>query len=154
MQLRKAVRADAPALTDLINLAFRKERFFVDSDRITLNQVEDHFGKGEFFVLEDEAALAGCVYVEPRGERAYFGLLSIDPARQRTGLGGRLVAAAEERGRDQGCVHMDILIVNLRAELPPYYRKLGYVETGTAPFPSDTPTKVPCHFVRMSKALT
>ena len=154
MQLRKAVRADAPALTDLINLAFRKERFFIDTDRITQAQVEDHFSKGEFLVLEDEAALAGCVYVEPRGDRAYLGLLSIDPARQRAGLGARLVAAAEDRGRDLGCVCVDILIVNLRAELPPYYRKLGYVETGTAPFPADTPTKVPCHFVRMSKPLT
>jgi len=49
---------------------------------------------------------------------------------------------------------MDILIVNLRTELPPYYRKRGYVETGTAPFPASTPTTMPCHFVRMSKALT
>ena len=137
----------------MINRAFRVERFYSDADRITVKQVEEHLGRGEFLMLEDGDALAGCVYVEPRGERAYFGLLSIDPARQRAGLGARLVAAAEELCRKQGCAEMDLLIVNLRAELPPYYRKLGYAETGTAPFPADTPTKFPCHFVRMSKAL-
>ena len=31
----------------------------------------------------DEGGLAGCVYLELRGERAYLGLLSVDPARQK-----------------------------------------------------------------------
>jgi GNAT superfamily N-acetyltransferase len=154
LQLRTAGHADAPALTGLINQAFQVERFFIDTDRINLQQVEALLGTGEFLVLEDEGGLAGCVYVERRGGRGYFGLLSIDPARQRSGLGRRLIAAAEDRGRGQGCLYMDLQIVNLRAELPAFYRKLGYAETGTAPFPADVPTRAPCHFVRMSKALT
>ena len=32
--------------------------------------------KGVFLVTDD---MAGCVYVELRGERAYFGPLSVDP---------------------------------------------------------------------------
>jgi len=48
---------------------------------------------------------------------------------------------------------MDLRIVNLREELPAFYRKLGYMETGTEPFPSDLDTKLPCHFVNMSKPL-
>ena len=154
LQLRTAGRADAPALTDLINRAFRVERFFIDADRITQPEVEERFRTGEFLVLEDQGTLAGCLYLEPRGDRAYFGLLSIDPARQGTGLGRKLVAAAEDRSRRLGCAYLDLQIVNLREELPPFYRKLGYVETGVAPFPADVPTKLPCHFVRMSKALT
>lgn len=94
MQLRKAGRGDAPALTDLINRAFRVERFYAVGDRITVKQVEEHLDRGEFYVLEDEGALAGCVYVELRGERAYFGLLSIDPARQRR---ARIAAAGGRR---------------------------------------------------------
>jgi N-acetylglutamate synthase-like GNAT family acetyltransferase len=153
LQLRKAGRGDAPALADLINRAFRVERFYAVGDRITVRQVEEHLGRGEFHVLEDESALAGCVYVELRGERSYVGLLSIDPARQHGGLGSRLLAVAEDRARGEGCAHMDMLIVNLRTELPPYYGKRGYVETGTAPFPATTATTMPCHFIRMSKAL-
>ena len=98
--------------------------------------------RGEFHVLEDEGALAGCVYVELRGERSYVGLLSIDPSRQHGGLGSRLLAVAEDRARGEGCAHMDMLIVNLRKELPPYYGRRGYVETGTAPVPESTPTTV------------
>jgi hypothetical protein len=45
-------------------------------------------------------------------------------------------------------------VVNLRVELPPFYRGLGYRETGTEAFSSsESPTKLPCHFVCMSKAL-
>ena len=153
MRIRVADPSDAEAIVNLINAAFSIEKFFVDGDRITLDQVRSLFPKGEFLVADGDAAPAGCVYVEQRGARAYFGLLSIDPARQRTGLGSRLVAEAESWGRERGCRFMDLRIVNLREELPAFYRRLGYVEDGTEPFPAETPTKMPCHFVNMSKQL-
>jgi hypothetical protein len=64
-----------------------------------------------------------------------------------------LVAAGEERCRELGCRMMDLLIVNVREELPAFYRRLGYDETGTEPFPADVPTRLPCHFIKMSKPL-
>jgi GNAT superfamily N-acetyltransferase len=94
------------------------------------------------------------VLVELRGERAYFGLLAVDPARQHRGLGLRLIDEAENYARAAGCRAMDIRIVSLRAELPPFYRRLGYVETGTAPIPDEIESKWPCHFILMSKPLT
>jgi len=48
---------------------------------------------------------------------------------------------------------MDILIVSLRDELPAFYQRRGYSENGTTPFPDDVPTKIPCHFINMSKPL-
>jgi len=152
--LRAARVEDAPAIAALINAAFRVERFFIDGDRTDTDEVRGLLEKGSFLLASDAAGgLAGCVYVELRGERAYFGLLSVDPARQRSGLGRRLVAAAEAHGRNAGCRHMDLQVVNLRAELPPFYRSLGYAESGRAPFPEDVPTKLACHFIRMSRAL-
>lgn len=151
--MRIAGVADAEAVTRLINRAFLVERFFIDGDRIDLSQVRGLFQKGEFLVSDDGGALAGCVYIEARGERSYLGLLSIDPSRQRSGLGSKLVAAAEVRGRENGCRFMDLQIVNLREELPAFYRRLGYAEDGAAPFPEGVPTKLPCHFVKMSKRL-
>jgi len=91
--------------------------------------------------------------VEVRGERGYFGLLAVDPALQRSGLGSRLVAAAEEYCRAAGCQFMDLTIVNLRTELPGFYHRLGYVESGTLHFPSEQEANQPCHLVRMSKPL-
>jgi len=108
---------------------------------------------GNFLLAEDTAGLAGCIYVELQGERAYFGLLAVDPARQHRGLGRRLVDESENHARAAGCLAMDLRIVNLREELPPFYRRLGYIETGTAPFPEEIRSKLPCHFVLMSKSL-
>lgn len=76
-----------------------------------------------------------------RRERGYFGLLAVDPARQRSGAGARLIAAAEEYCRSAGRHFMDLTLVNLRTELPPYYRRFGYVENGTLPFPPDQSEK-------------
>ncbi|HUA60132.1 MAG TPA: GNAT family N-acetyltransferase [Verrucomicrobiae bacterium] len=151
--IRRAVAADAAALTDLINRAFRVEEFFVYGDRITLPEVEAFLERGEFLAIDAEQGLVGCVYLEIRSERAYFGLLSIDPARQRAGIGRRLIEAAEARARERGCAYMDLQIVNLREELPEFYERLGYRVTGEAPFPEHVPTKLPCHFVKMSKLL-
>jgi hypothetical protein len=44
-------------------------------------------------------------------------------------------------------------IVNLREELPVYYAKLGYSETGASPIPAELETKLRCHFIEMMKAL-
>ena len=87
------------------------------------------------------------------GDRAYFGMLSIDPARQRQGAGRRLIDAVEARARERGCRFMDIHIVNLREELPPYYRRLGYVESGTLPFSEPERASRPCFFIVMTKRL-
>lgn len=152
VSLRQAGVADAEAIAGVINAAYRVERFFIDRDRTSREEVAELLRKGSFLVAEDGAAgLAGCVYVEVRGERGYFGLLSVDPGRQRHGLGRALVAAAEDQCRRAGCTAMDIQVVDLRTELPPLYRRLGYRESGSAPF--EAPTRRPCRFILMSKPL-
>jgi predicted N-acetyltransferase YhbS len=152
--IRVAAPADALPITTLINAAFRiAEGFFVDGPRITQAEVAALLEKGEFLLAETDGKLNGCVYVELRGERSYLGLLSVDPACQQGGLGSMLMLEAEQHCRQQGSRFMDICIVNVRKELPAFYGRRGYVETGTAPFPENFVTKMPCHFVNMSKPL-
>jgi GNAT superfamily N-acetyltransferase len=145
--------ADAENIARLVNDAFRPERFFAVQDRTNPDKVRALFEHGKFLLAEEFGALLGCVYVELRGERGYFGLLSVDPSRQRSGLGSRLMTAAEELCRDAGCRVMDLTIVNLRAELPDFYRRRGYEESGTLPFPADQVSNQPCHLIRMTKPL-
>lgn len=152
-QIHVAEATDALAITRLVNDAFRSERFFATADRTDPEKVASLLQKGKFLVLFEDEALAGCVYVELRGERGYFGLLAVDPRRQRSGIGRRLIAAAEERCRSAGCRFMDLTFVNVRRELPGYYQRLGYVENGTLPFPADQVARMPVHLVRMSKSL-
>jgi hypothetical protein len=62
------------------------------------------------------------------------------------------MAAAEQYCRAAGCRVVDIKIVNLRLELPGFYRSLGYVDAGTATFVDPKLTK-PAYFMLMTKAL-
>jgi predicted N-acetyltransferase YhbS len=154
ISIRTAAPADAAKITDVINAAFRvAEEFFIDGLRIGQAEVEQLLGKGAFLLAETGDRLSGSVYVEMRGERSYLGLLSVDPASQKSGLGSLLMNEAENYCRQRGSRFMDIYIVNLRQELPPYYRRRGYVENGTTPFPADVPVKIPCHFINMAKPL-
>jgi GNAT superfamily N-acetyltransferase len=151
--VRIARLSDRDAITNLVNQAFRVERFFVEGDRISASEVRSRFATGRFILAERGDLLIGSVYAELRGERSYAGLLAVDPSQQRAGVGSRLMAAAEEYARANGCRAMDLQIVNVRDELLALYRKLGYVETGVAPFPSAVRTKMACHFITMAKTL-
>jgi N-acetylglutamate synthase-like GNAT family acetyltransferase len=154
MTVRVAQMQDAQAITRVINAAFRRaESFFIDRDRIEPETVRDLLRKGVFLVAEEAGVLTGCVYVEPRGDRSYLGLLSVNPESQKSGLGSTLMIAAEDYCAKTGARHIDLQIVNLRKELPAFYRSRGYVETGTAPFIPGIDTKLPCHFIKMSKPL-
>ena len=154
MEIRVATRSDIPQIVDLVNVAFRlAEGFFVEGDRTKPAQIEAMFQTGTFLLADVSGELAACVYLELRGERAYFGLLSVNPDHQRQGVGRALVDEVERRAKEAGCGIMDILTVNVRPELVPLYSKMGYAESGTAPFPSHVRIKMPCHFVRMSKDL-
>jgi GNAT superfamily N-acetyltransferase len=152
--LRFAEAADAEAITRLINAAFQVERYFLGADRIGLQEVRARLARGKFILAEEDGQLTGCVYVEPGGERAYLGLLSVEPSRQGAGRGKQLMEAAEHHCRAAGCRFMDLRVVNLRTELPPLYRKFGYVENGSMPFPEEVQTIVPCYLLIMSKQLT
>jgi GNAT superfamily N-acetyltransferase len=153
ISMRDAKVSDAEAIARLVNSAFLVERFFIERDRTSPEVVRGLMKKGKFLLAEDEQALVGSIYVEQRGERGYFGMLSIEPSRQRMGVGHRLVGAAEKYFRDAGCRWSDMKIVNVRTELQMLYRRWGYMEIGTAPYDDPVPTKMPVHFILMSKAL-
>lgn len=153
-RLRVADIRDAEAIVSVINAAFRKaEGFLLDRDRIDLPAVRELLQRGKFLVAEDEF-LCGCVYVEQRADRSYLGLLSVDPQLQKSGLGSRLMTAAETFCDKAGSRFMDLQIVSVRKELPEFYHRRGYFETSTAPFPAGLNPKLPCHFILMSKPLT
>ena len=152
-QIREAIDSDSDNIVVLINAAFRVESFFIDGDRTDCDKVSAMLKSGKFLLIENGAKLVGCVYVELRCESGYFGLLSVDPSCRGLGIGRKLVVAAENYFGESGCRTSDMLMVNLREELLPFYRKLGYDVSGTAPFPPDVITNIPCHFITMSKKI-
>lgn len=154
MNFRFATEADSGAVMRLINAAFEVEKFFKLKERVNLEMLQEYFRKGSFLLYEENGELTGCVFVERKNDRAYLGLLSVDPQHQKQGIGRRLIAAAEEFARESDTHFMDLTIVNLRTELPAIYEKLGYKVIGTEPFPADQmPVNQPCHFICMTKGL-
>ena len=153
--MRIAIESDSDAIAHLVNTAFLVEQFFIERDRTNPATVRSLMQKGKFLLAEEEGSpnLVGCVYFELRGERGYFGMLSIDPSRQRMGVGRQLVAAVEKYFRDEGCKFSDLKIVNVRTELYSLYCRWGYFDTGTGVYDDPTPTKIPVHFLTMSKPL-
>jgi len=153
LRFRAGDLADVEAVVRLINFAFRVEQPYIEGDRIDAAGVRSYMAKGKFLLAEDSSGLAGCVYVELRGDRGYLGLLGVDPQCQGTGLGRKLMDAAENFFRRADCVAVDLRVISARTPLPAFYRHLGYLETGTAAFAPDVPAKVPCHYVLMSKTI-
>ena len=154
--VRVATHADIPALVRLINAAYQVEQFFIDGERTTDRDIRTRIETpgARFLVIDGaERELAAAILVEIRGERGYFGMLSVDPGRQKEGLGRLLVREAEARCAAAGCRVMDIVVVSLRSELPPYYERLGYRTSGTQPFHSPEKLKQLAHLVLMSKPL-
>jgi len=154
--IREATVTDSAEVAALVNLAYRVEDFFKVGDRTDAEEIAGLLEADAFLVAVNSAGpMAGSIYVAVKDGRGYFGMLSVHPDYQGHGLGRRLVEAAEERCRAAGCTEMDLWVVNLREELPPLYRHLGYSESGTAPWPADYLHQLsrPAHFVIMSKLL-
>ena len=154
LQIRIATRADMPAMIAIVNAAFSIENF-IDGPRTDEARMSGLMEKGTFLVGEEEGRIVASVYCEIRGERAYMGMLAIDPAQQGRGLGRLMTEAAEDYCRKAGCKFLDIAVLGLRPELPPLYRKFGFVETGTEEFKPSVPLKpgYECYAIKMSKAL-
>lgn len=155
MDIRTVTETDFDAILSLINSAFQVECFFKNRDRVDAEDLRHYFQTGTFLVGEEDGRIIGCVYVSRHGDRAYFGLLSVDPTRQKSGIGRRLVAAAEEFAREGGARFMDLKLINLRTELPGIYQKLGYHISGTEQYPKERQHMLtqPVHFLCMTKEL-
>ncbi len=174
--VRLAGPADRNAIFALVNAAFVLERPLNKGGRERLaedGELEMLMARGVFLVCEhkrtdqhktnqdgtnQDGTLAASVYLEPgyggRIGHCYLGMLAIDPARQRAGLGRRMMEAAEQYARSAGCFAVDLRVVSPReTKLVPLYDRLGYRVEGTEPYPEELAAKMvaPGHFICMTK---
>jgi len=160
MPVRLATIDDIPALSRVINRAYVVEAHLFHGDRTNEAEVRERLEQPNTCFLVIDAAdgapaagmLAGAVFVEVRGARSYFGMLSVDPDCQGRGLARQLISAAEAHAAAAQCQFMDIDVVDLRTELPAFYTIFGYVPAGSTPYAGAT-ARVPVKMIRMTKAL-
>lgn len=153
IHIRLATMDDRTAMMPAINEAFAIEKF-LEGTRTDEARLAEMMEGGEFLVAHDaHGKIVASVYVEIKGERGYLGMLAVDPAEQGKGLGRLMVDAVEDYCRNKGCSGVDLVVISLRTDLPPFYRKLGYVETRTEEFHPSRKLKpgVLCHCIVMSK---
>lgn len=150
LNLTVATDADVPEVVSLINLAFRSrgeaaawstEEEFIGGTRITDDLLrEDMAAKPRATLLlwrQADNELLGCVWLEPQHNGVwYLGMLAIPPRDQNSGLGRRLLEAAENWAHAKGATEIKMSVVNLRTRLIEWYQRRGYRLTDeTKPFP-------------------
>jgi DNA-binding MarR family transcriptional regulator/N-acetylglutamate synthase-like GNAT family acetyltransferase len=172
MALRAAQDADVPAIVRLLNQAYRStgadaswcvEAPYIDGDRTSESLLrEEMVAKPEASMLIWKLwnGVHGCVWLEPRGEGAwYLGSLAISPWLQNAKAGRRLLAASEDWVRARGGRSIRMTVVHVRDTLIAWYQRRGYHLTGeTEPFPYGddrfgTPKRPDLHFVVLAKDL-
>ncbi|MDR3793359.1 MAG: GNAT family N-acetyltransferase [Terracidiphilus sp.] len=153
--MRIATETDRTRLIPMINAAFSIEEF-LEGTRTDEGRLAAMMAKGSILMAENQSGkLVGSVYLEYRGKRGYLGMLAVDPAEQSKGLARRLVEGAEQCFRSEGCDEVEIIVLNMRPELLPIYRRFGFEVTGTTDFKPSRPLKpgVECHGIVMVKKL-
>jgi ribosomal protein S18 acetylase RimI-like enzyme len=143
-----ASHADAPALKDLLEAAYRgdsarqgwnHEADILDDERIGRAELDALLADPAVTILtaRDGEALIGCVAVTRKNTAlAYLGMLCVLPTLQSAGLGRKLLDAAEDLARSENIAAMEMTVIDSRASLIAWYERRGYAFTGERrPFP-------------------
>ncbi|MCU0347864.1 MAG: GNAT family N-acetyltransferase [Saprospiraceae bacterium] len=169
--IEKAEPADIPQMVAVINSCYRgdgsKQGWTTEADLIAGDLRTDEADVAQlmakptttFLVYRHpEEGILGSVYLDKQGDRLYLGMLSVNTAKQASGIGGRLMRAAEELARLEACTAMFMQVIPVRDELLAWYERNGYVPTGERkPFDGDPRfgvPRVPLEFVFLEKKLT
>ena len=163
---RAATLADVATLHPLIERAYRGETAkagwtheadLLFDTRTSSEELSALIADPDRVILlaHKDGALIGCVQVARVGDdRTYLGMLTVEPTLQASGLGRRLLAAAETEAVARFAARrMEMTVIHRRAELIAWYQRRGYAPTGeTRPFPVDPP-RPELEFVVLEKGL-
>lgn len=150
LRFRHATHRDVDAIVALVESAYRgdasragwtTEADLLDGRRTGADDVHACIDRPRSTVLlaerVDDGALVGCAHVAEEDGGGYFGMFSIRPTLQGSGLGKRLLAEAERLVFDTWRLPvMRMTVIDVREELIAFYERRGYRRTGILkPFP-------------------
>ena len=159
MSISKAGKEDIPVLVPLINSAYRgegsKKGWTTEADllqgelRTDIAYLTELLSKADTAMLKytnEEGIVTGCVYLEKFSRGLYLGMLTVSPEKQASGVGKKLLAAAEDFANENKCAGIFMNVISVRHELIAWYERHGYKKTGEIkPLPADnkfgTPTQ-------------
>jgi len=145
---RQGLSADIDKIVTLVDSAYRgdssragwtTEADFIDGQRTERQEIIEILERSASTILlcEDDGQLVATVQLNKSADKAYLGMFAVDPQRQATGLGIKLLNQAEnfvQKEWNSGSMRM--LVISIRKELISWYQRHGYNKTGsTKPFP-------------------
>jgi ribosomal protein S18 acetylase RimI-like enzyme len=150
---REATPADVGTIVALVESAYRgdasragwtTEADLLDGQRVDVTGVGKIVTQaGSRILLAESRAHAGaaelvaCCHLERTRDACYFGMFSVKPTLQGTGIGRLMMAEAERIARQEWkSKKMEMTVISVRGELIAWYERRGYRRTGKyKPFP-------------------
>jgi ribosomal protein S18 acetylase RimI-like enzyme len=170
--IRPAIPDDLPALHALVESAYRGDSAKLgwtheadmlegqrtDTDELAAILADD---KSVMLALLNGQCLVACVHVKRVTDTtAYLGMFAVSPTQQGSGIGKRLLIAAEHHAAAVMAVRsIEMTVIRQRLELIAFYERRGYVATGEErPFPLDDerfglPNRRDLSFIVLEKTL-
>jgi ribosomal protein S18 acetylase RimI-like enzyme len=148
LHFRAATAADIDAIVTLVESAYRgdasrqgwtTEADFLDGRRTGADDVTACLARERSRILlaERDGAMLACAHVAEEDGAGYFGMFSVRPDQQGSGIGKHVLAEAERIARDEWRLpSMRMTVIDIRDELIAFYERRGYRRTGIVkPFP-------------------
>ena len=139
--ISKADLKDVETIATLVNSAYRgdhakkgwtTEADMIDGTRTDAAALADVIKKPGTTILkyEQDGKIVGCVELKTDHGKLYLGMLTVEPSIQGGGIGKKMLSAAEDFGKTQGCRSVYMTVITIRKELIDWYKRHGYEDTG------------------------
>ena len=126
--IRLARPEDRERVEAIVQAAY--EPYLTRMDRPPGPMVDDYarrIAAGQTHVLEDDGTIVGILVLEPADDHLLLDNIAVDPAWHGRGLGGRLMAFAEDEARRQGHGRVVLYTNEVMVENIALYQRYGYI---------------------------
>ena len=145
MVVRVSAPQDAGVIVDVLHRSFGTvaERFGLTEENCprhiafyTEARLREDMDRGmQFYVLEDNSNICGCVALEPaKPGVGYLGRLAVLPPHRSKGFGRTLVRHALVQAGRIGIKRVEIGLISDDEQLKAWYKQFGFVQTTTREF--------------------
>jgi ribosomal protein S18 acetylase RimI-like enzyme len=128
--IRSATALDAAAVTQIVGYAYR--HYIPRMGRIPTPMLDNYavrIAEGRVFVIEEGNTVFGVAVLVPRQDHLLLENIAVEPKRQGTGFGRRLLIFAETEAMRRGYSEIRLYTHTTMIENQELYAKIGYAET-------------------------
>lgn len=167
--ITKATLQDIPALTILINSAYRGETSkkgwtteanLLEGKRTNEDELTETIldPKNTILKFTENDIIISCVLLVEKEHQLYLGMLTVSPELQNSGIGKKMLAEAENHAKSLGLSSIIMTVISVREELIAWYKRHGYFDTGEREaFPESeihvTISEKPLEFIYLEKEI-